>query len=334
MSLVLVVPGLLARDTATLGTVPALRTLARLAPEPRVEQDGIVAATLLALGMPAGTPVAPLAAKGAGVEVGEHYWLLATPISLVAGRDDVLVAGRILDIDADAARPLVAALDRHFETDGLAFVAPRPASWFVRVARIPAMTTSPLDAALGRAMFPFLPAGPDGKTWQRWQNEIQMLLFDHAINAAREAQTRAPISAVWFWGGGRIDQVESVRATTFFAAPGEDGDVARGLASRIGQTAAVPSPTFSATLEPMQAGRDALVALPAVTDPEDFAKFVHGWLGPAIDAVAAGRLDALDLVTDGHGAAVTWHATRPSLAARIASGFRARAFVVPSADRA
>jgi len=38
--------------------------------------------------------------------------------------------------------------------------------------------------------------------WRRLQNELQMLLHDHPVNAAREARGELAINGIWFWGAG------------------------------------------------------------------------------------------------------------------------------------
>src|SRR5690349_20543242 len=57
---------------------------------------------------------APLAALGAGLDVGDAYVLRTDPVTFVAGRDDVLVAGRVDDMTLAHATSLVDLLNRHF----------------------------------------------------------------------------------------------------------------------------------------------------------------------------------------------------------------------------
>src|SRR5690349_14576032 len=87
--LILVVPGLLALPAQVLAASASLGRLARLAPAPRVAPLGIAAALVDALGARAATPIAPLAALGAGAEPGTHYVAAADPVHLVADRDDL-----------------------------------------------------------------------------------------------------------------------------------------------------------------------------------------------------------------------------------------------------
>jgi hypothetical protein len=332
MTSTLVVPGLLVHAAETLAAMPAFRALARYAAQPVATRDGLAAAVVAAMSLPRETPVAPLSALGAGMEPGTHYVLAATPVTLVAGRDDVLLAGRIDDLDHDDSVTLIALLNRHFATDAIIFAAPRPSTWFVHAATTPLIDTSPLDAVMARAIYRHLPRGAEAKKWQRWQDEIQMLLHDHPVNQARETQGLAPVTGVWLWGGGRLADAAASPAWHAFAASGEPGDLVRGLALRAGQAADTPPPDFSATMSRMESNIDVVVSLAPCNDDDDARRFATAWLQPAITALEDGVIDALQLVADGRGAAVTWRAERPSRFARLASRWRAPGFSVPTAD--
>jgi hypothetical protein len=332
MTFTLVVPGLLARTAETLSAMPAFRAFARYAAPPRSTRDGLAAAVVAATSLPPETPAAPLSALGAGMDPGDDYVLAATPVTLVAGRDDVLLAGRIDDLDRDDTVALIDLLNRHFAADAIALAAPRPSTWFVRSDKTPAIETSPLDAVLGRAIYRHLPRGADAKIWQRWQDEIQMLLHDHAVNQARETQGRAPVTGIWLWGGGRLADVAAPLGCRAFAAAGEPGDFVRGFAILAGQAADALPPDFSATMSRMERNVDVVVSLAPLYSDDDVRPFASAWLQPAVMALERGVVDALQLVANGQGAAATWRAERPSPFARLASRWRAPGFSIPTAD--
>jgi len=60
----------------------------------------------------------------------------------------------------------------------------------------------PLSQAAGRNIHGNLPTGAAALRWHQLFNEIQMLLFAHPLNQAREARGELPVNSVWFWGGG------------------------------------------------------------------------------------------------------------------------------------
>ncbi len=114
MQLTLVVPDLLAAARGAPDRAAALARLARYAPAPAATPEGLDAALLVAAGGTRDIAVAPLAALGAGFDPGSAYVLRADPVAFVAGRDDVLIEGRVDDLaDGDAAA-MIATLNRHF----------------------------------------------------------------------------------------------------------------------------------------------------------------------------------------------------------------------------
>jgi hypothetical protein len=336
MRLVLTLPGLVAADPSR--QAPALARLLAAAGAPASEPRGL--ATMLAaeygIVAPEGrdAPLAPILAAAAGATPGDAYWLVADPVTLVAGRDDVLLAGRVDDLAGHETTALLATLNGHFADDGIAFVAPAPSAWFVRTATTPALVTPALDAAAGRPLRELLPQGTDAPRWRRWQNEIQMLLHAHAVNEARAAGGRAPVTSVWFWGGGRATTAANpgaiatggdARVAGAIATPGEDrvagpiatwGDdrVAAALAHAAGATArALP-----AGLAPVLATTATLhvVALPADAGNPVLAP---GFVAEAWTALLRGQLSEVTIIADGMGAAWRWSARRPGFAARAAA---------------
>jgi len=327
MRLALAVPNLLAIERAVLAGIPGLARLARYAGAPIAEPAGMDHALIVAAGLPRDTPVASLAARGAGLAAGAAFLLRADPVSLVAGRDDVLLAGRVDDLGIDDAAALVATLNGHFAGDGLVFHAPRPDAWFLTLRDDVRPVTTPLPAVRG-AIYPHLPRGEHGKAWRRWMSEMQMLLHEHAVNAAREARGFASVTGIWVWGGGDSGPTRVQETTRILAPPGPAGDVARGLAAQT-QFAAQPPPAIFAALP---AAASAIVVLPAIADPPAASAWAHAWLDPALAALERGALSEFALLADGAGSAVTWNAPRPPWTLRTRARFAAERFAPPATD--
>ncbi len=331
MRLTLIVPGLTARSPAALANAPALSRYARRADGGTIVHEGLAHAIIAAAGLPLAAPVAPLLALGAGADPGTDYVLAADPVTLVAGRDDVVLTGRVDDLSVEEAAVLIAALDAHFATDALAFFATRPSTWFARTSRSPALATTPLDVAMGRPIFPHLPGGADGKSWQRWQNEIQMLLFEHPVNVAREARGAAPVTGLWFWGGGRLAEVRLPAGVVALAAANASDDLVRGLARLAGEIveSALPA-TLDDALARSPGAEAMLVALPPLADEAGIAVLGEHWVAPATAALARGALAALDIVADGNGIVARWHAQRRPALTQLAARWRNTRFAVPA----
>ncbi|HEY2816922.1 MAG TPA: hypothetical protein VGK44_07295 [Casimicrobiaceae bacterium] len=328
--LTLTVPGLIRPGERTLSTLAGARALARHVNATTQERQGLGMALCAALSLPRETPLAPLLAMGAGLTVDDRYTISATPVTLVADRDSVVLAGPVNDLGAEEASALTELLNRHFASDGVLFDAPRPAAWFARCDRPYSFSTSSIDAAVGRPIAAFLPTGPDAKTWERWQVEIQMLFHEHAINNDRTARGLAPVSGVWLSGNGRLGDVAPLALKSVFATGDASGDLARGLACRAGLSTDVLPTTFSAILDRIRGSGHSLLAMEPISNQENIARFDAVWLQPVIDALESGQVDALHLIADAQGTAITWRAKHPSWLARMTARLRSRALPIPS----
>ncbi len=142
-------------------------------------------------------------------------WVHADPVYLRPDRDRLLLfSGPSLGVREDEARALIAAFNAHFGSDGLELAGPSPDRWYLRVPGAPELRTSPLHLVHGRSVDPYLPTGADSRVWARWQNEAQMLFFQHPVNQARAAVGRPAISGVWTWGAGVLPSVTGGPALT------------------------------------------------------------------------------------------------------------------------
>jgi len=315
MQLTLVVPGLLALADATLAASRPLARFARYATQTQ-GNDGLAAATLAALDLP-GAPAAPLLALGAGFDPGADAVLAADPVTLVAGRDDVQLAARVVDLDAGSANAMVARLDEHFRSDSLAFVTPRADAWFVRVPCRPALMTTATDVVVGRPILPFLPTGADARVWRRWNSEMEMLLHAAPENEVRERAGLTPVNGVWLWGTGTRSDVGTTTRWRIFADAGAAGDLLRGLARHTGGDALPVPRRFDIGLADRA---HTAIALAAPGSDDALGAFGDDWIAPAVAALERGTIGTLALVADGRGV-VTWVAPRPSPFVRLRAAF-------------
>jgi hypothetical protein len=330
-ALVLVAPGLLARPQRELAQARSLGTFAMHAAPPRSEPHGIAAAMLRAIGARDSVPVAPLALQGAGVNPGDDYVLCADPVYLVADRDTVVLAQVVDDLDADAARALVADLNRHFADDDLRFDAVRPDAWFARRDAPTELVTTPPDAARGHRLIASSPRGRDAAIFKRWQNEIEMLVYGHPVNAAREARGAPLVSAVWLWGGGRRGDEGALPVTRVVAAEGRLGDIARGIAAHgDGMSSPLPRDGGARILDDASVPSAVTHVLAVLPGTLDTLALDRDWLTPALAEVFARRVERVLLVADGHGAAATWTLGRPRLWQRVVARTAHRPFAIPA----
>ena len=146
-----------------------------------------------------GAPVAVISAAFDGL--GEGCWLRADPVHLRLQRDQVVLLPNV-QISAEESVQLCASLNAHFVGQGMEFIAPHPQRWYLRLNQAPDILTVPLSQAAGRNIHGNLPTGVEARRWHQVFNEIQMLLFAHPLNEAREERGELPVNSLWLWGGG------------------------------------------------------------------------------------------------------------------------------------
>lgn len=146
---------------------------------------------------------AAIAWQRAGKEANNGYWLYALPVHLVLQRDTFSLAEPVpLPLEVHEAEALTVALNRHFVADDIKFFW-HENSWFLRLASNPKINTLPPKNAISRNINNFLPTGEGASKWAAFQNELQMLLFEHPVNMSRESKKLPAINSIWCYGGGQ-----------------------------------------------------------------------------------------------------------------------------------
>jgi len=206
-------------------------------------------------------PYAAVALAGEGRDAAGD-WLRADPVHLRIDQDSVILHdASVLDLAREESDALAATLRGHFARDALTLDAVAPQRWYVRVPEGELPVTVPLDRANGHNVFGRLPKGGHRVNWPALLTEAQMLLAEHAANAAREPAKPAA-NGVWFWGeGAALASVERRYAIVHAREP-----FALGLARLSGAEAREP-PAAIADVDLVRAGESALVLLDALTAP-------------------------------------------------------------------
>lgn len=130
-------------------------------------------------------------------------WGLLTPGHWHLGTDQVtMLDPDELGLDEAASRALLAAVHDLFESEGFLLVYGAPTRWYLAHESLAGLATASPDRVIGRNVDPWLPPSRDARLWRRLQNEVQMRLHTHPLNAAREAQGRLPVNSLWLSGCG------------------------------------------------------------------------------------------------------------------------------------
>jgi hypothetical protein len=163
--------------------------------------------------LPRGWPMAALTRDLDTGDAGDRTWLRADPAYVRLEATGARLQGWAnLGLARDESEELLRTLRPLFGEAGMALSAPVPERWYLELARgtpLPDFVAPP--EALGADLFAQLPAGPEGRRWRALFNEVQVLLHQHPLNAARIAAGLAPVNALWFWGAGQLP--DSVRSS-------------------------------------------------------------------------------------------------------------------------
>jgi hypothetical protein len=144
----------------------------------------------------------------AGNNIDGAYWLYAAPVHLVLQRDSFSLAVPVpLPLEKAESDALTSALNQHFSQDNMQFFW-HENQWFLRLESNPNIVTTSPEASLNKDISAYLPTGEGAIKWAKFSNEIQMLLFEHPVNLAREAKRLPAVNSIWFHGGGQVETVK------------------------------------------------------------------------------------------------------------------------------
>ena len=144
------------------------------------------------------------AGKQASNQDKHAYWLYATPVHLVLQRDTFSLAAPVpLCLDIIEVDALTTSLNQHCAIYEIAFIWHKN-TWFLSLPNNPQINTTAPQAVINKDISAYLPTGKGAVKWASFTNEIQMLLFDHPVNMAREAKLLPAVNSIWCNGGGQI----------------------------------------------------------------------------------------------------------------------------------
>jgi hypothetical protein len=230
----------------------------------------------------------------------------ADPVHLRPDRDRLLlVPSQAFAVTAAEAQGLTTAL-APLLAGQFALHAVTPAQWCLAVAgEAPgeANSASPIELA-GADIDPHLPPKP----WHPLLTELQMALYEHAVNTAREQRGDPAINSVWLWGAGKLPASAGCPWQSVSA-----GDaVALGLARLAGvrhRTTGTGAPEWLGRAP--EDGRhlvvlDQLRGARALGAPDEFARRLEAleadWFAPLLAALKAGRIGMLTIHAPDAGA--------------------------------
>lgn len=229
----------------------------------------------------------------------DNLYLRADPVYLQADRDRLVLfdahnAGTISH--AEAAQ-IMHELNEFYAEEGLIFSAPHPKRWYVQLTEPPEVTLYSVYDATGHDIRNYMPTGAHQLRWRNRINEIQMLLHQSPVNAARLARHQLPINSLWFWGAG---QLPAAIAPSWQQVWGHE-EISQGLALHA-QLPYLPLPTQIADcLEKLPVGDYLSIITPNSLELLDREQWLisleKNWFHPLLTCLTRHQLDSLWIYT-------------------------------------
>jgi len=130
-------------------------------------------------------------------------WALLSPGHWLMGRDHLtVVEPSSLQLSAADSQALLATVRPFFEEDGWTLQWGAPLRWYASHPSLADYPCASLDRVTGRNPDLWLTDHPQARGVRRLQSEVQMLLYQHPVNDAREAQGLLSINSFWLSGAG------------------------------------------------------------------------------------------------------------------------------------
>ncbi len=246
-----------------------------------------------------------------------QYWALISPCHLQIHSDHVAMQDPdLLQLSEDESRTLLAAMQPYFEEDGINLHWHSAHTWLAQGSVFQNLVSASLARVRGQPTDPWIPRQSAAQGLRRLQNEMQMLLYTHAVNDARSARGQAPVNGFWISGtGSPLPQGAEPHGTVTPLPAGE----APPIAPKPLQALLAPPGTILGSTSPHALYIDALSASALRDDPQ---AWVQAWqtldakvFAPLVAQIASGAAISISLCSEQR--ARTWVSGRASLWQRI-----------------
>jgi hypothetical protein len=244
-------------------------------------------------------PAGALTALAHGLQPGPQRWLRADPVHLRAARDHLaLIPSEAFALTGAEADALAGGLGPVLAGRFVLYPV-KPDQWCLRIEdqdEGEASADAPIDLA-GANIDPHLPA----KSWHALLTELQMTLYGHPVNTAREVRGDPVINSLWLWGAGKLPAAARAPWDSVSAAD----PVALGLARLAAVRHRGPGNGAKQWLDRApEDGRhlvvlDSLRTARALGDMQAHARRLQGleddWFAPLLAALKSGRVGMITL---------------------------------------
>jgi hypothetical protein len=131
-----------------------------------------------------------------------------TPCHWQVGMDQVVMADPAhLRLSDEESQQLLQAMQPFLQEDGLQVTWHSALMWHLQGAMLADLPTASLDRVIGQNVKDWLPNSPAARPLQRLQSEMQMLLYNHPVNDARDTRRQHTVNAFWLHGAGTLPAI-------------------------------------------------------------------------------------------------------------------------------
>jgi hypothetical protein len=200
---------------------------------------------------------------------------IATPVHYVAEMSNVrLAADGILSLSPPDADALAADFNRVWHDAGIRLVSGRSQTpLFCLTDRALDVATRDPEDVLDRHIENYLPSGADAPRLRQLMSEIEMWLFEHAVNRSRSAGAAPAVNGLWLWGGG----------SALASLPPVEG------------WAAGNDPFFNAFAGSRAVPASGVIVIDAEPGTDAWRDVESRWLERSLEDLSSGRISRLDL---------------------------------------
>lgn len=210
---------------------------------------------------------------------GPRGWAWVTPCHWTIHSDHVEMTDPVhLALTPHDADQLLQAMQPFFAEDGITLFSPAPeqthSRWLAHGTVFVDLPTASLDRVSGQSVDAWMPRQEQAKMLRRLQNEMQMLLYTHAVNDQRAHFKLPAVNAFWVSGTGTPDEAWHAKA----AAPLSLRDALRSPALQDDAAAwvmawhALDSSTLAHDVQRLQQGEALQVTLCSDTQAITFTR--------------------------------------------------------------
>lgn len=259
------------------------------------------------------------------VKANKDFWMRADPVHLRIEQNHIMLAdNQAFKISKEEVEQIVQDLNHNIGTHyNFSFLPLRPDRWYIRLSKVPEIQTHTLSQVTCMNINGFLPTGNESMIWHKIFNEIQMLLYEHPVNQARESRGELPINSVWFWGGGNMPQL--IQAPYTYIWSNHDLPRALATASKLNHS---KLPAHADEWLQNGAAGNHLIVLDALLEKakyrnaygwrETLKDLEKDWFSPLYKALRKGKIDQLTITTSSQDFVIIrsnlwkfWLVTRP-----------------------